>query len=206
MENIDKKLEIKYAEYVGSFPTESKCPKANKPEFAFIGRSNVGKSSLINMLTGKNGLAKVSNTPGKTQTLNYFIIDTKWYLVDLPGYGYAKISKTKRHEWEKMIATYLQKRQSLQVAFVLLDANIPPQKIDVEFINWLGEMHIPFIIVYTKADKVRGNKLEDNIKAIQEELLKYWNELPKQFVTSSNKKKGRAELLEFIYDINQQAI
>jgi len=204
MENTDKKLEIKYAEYVGSFPRESQCPKSNKPEYAFIGRSNVGKSSLINMLTGKKGLAKVSGTPGKTQTLNYFIIDNSWYIVDLPGYGYAKISKTKRHLWEKMIATFLQKRNNLQCAFVLLDGNIPPQQIDVEFINWLGEMHIPFVIIYTKTDKVRGNKLKGNIKAIQDELLKYWNELPQQFVTSSNKKEGREEILEFIYQINQE--
>ena len=156
------------------------------------------------MLTGKNNLAKVSNTPGKTQTLNYYIIDNNWYLVDLPGYGYAKISKTKRYDWEKMIATYLQKRKTLQCACVLLDSNIPPQKIDVEFINWLGEMHIPFVIVYTKTDKVRGNKLEGNIKAIQDELLKYWNELPQQFITSSSKKEGREEFLNFIYQINNQ--
>ena len=204
MENTDKKTEIKYAEYVGSFPRESQCPKAGKPEYAFIGRSNVGKSSLINMLTGKNGLAKVSNTPGKTQTLNYYNIDNSWYIVDLPGYGYAKISKTKRQVWEKMIATFLQKRSTLQCAFVLLDANIPPQQIDVEFINWLGEMHIPYTIIFTKTDKVRGNKLEGNIKAIQDELLKYWNELPQQFITSSSKKEGKEEILEFIYQINQQ--
>jgi len=203
MENMDKTMEINYAEYVGSFPRESQCPKADKPEYAFIGRSNVGKSSLINMLTGKKGLAKVSGTPGKTQTLNYFLIDNSWYIVDLPGYGYAKISKTKRQVWEKMIATFLQKRSTLQCAFVLLDGNIPPQQIDVEFINWLGEMHIPYVIIYTKTDKVRGNKLEGNIKAIQDELLKYWNELPQQFVTSSNKKEGREEILEFIYQINQ---
>ena len=204
MENTDKKFEIKYAEYVGSFPRESQCPKSNKPEYAFIGRSNVGKSSLINMLTGKKGLAKVSGTPGKTQTLNYFIIDNSWYIVDLPGYGYAKISKTKRHQWEKMISTFLQKRENLQCAFVLLDGNIPPQQIDVEFINWLGEMHIPFVLIYTKTDKVRGNKLEGNIKAIQDELLKYWNDLPQQFITSANKKEGGEEILEFIYQINQE--
>lgn len=203
MEQTDKKLEIKYAEYVGSYPSVSKCPKATKPEYAFIGRSNVGKSSLINMLTGRSGLAKVSGTPGKTQTINYFNIDNTWYVVDLPGYGYAKISKTKRKDWEKMISTYLQKRESLQCACVLLDANIPPQQIDVEFINWLGEMHIPFIIIYTKTDRVRGNKLEDNIKAIQNELLKYWNELPQQFITSANKKDGRSELLNFIYQTNK---
>jgi len=203
MEQTDKNLEIKYAEYVGSFPSVSKCPKPDRPEFAFIGRSNVGKSSLINMLTGRNGLAKVSGTPGKTQTINYFNIDRSWYIVDLPGYGYAKISKTKRRDWEKMIANYLQKRKSLQCACVLLDGNIPPQQIDVEFINWLGEMHIPFVLIYTKTDRVKGNKLEDNIKAIQDELLKYWNELPQQFITSSNKKNGRADLLNFIYEINQ---
>jgi len=199
-------LEIKYAEFIGSFPSVNQCPKPQFPEYAFIGRSNVGKSSLINMLTGKKGLAKVSNTPGKTQTLNYFQINGKWNLVDLPGYGYARISKTKRAAWEKMIARFLQNRKSLMCAFVLLDAYIPPQKIDMEFINWLGEMHIPFVIVYTKVDRIRGGEegRNKNIKAIQDELLKYWNDLPQQFITSSNKKTGQEEILNFIEGLNEQ--
>ena len=199
-------MEIKYAEFVGSFPTENQCPKASKPEYAFIGRSNVGKSSLINMLTGRKGLAKVSNTPGKTQTLNFFQIDAQWHLVDLPGYGYAKISKTKRFAWEKMIANYLKHRENLMCAFVLIDAYIPPQAIDVEFINWLGEMRVPFVIVYTKTDRIRGGEegRNKNIKAIQDEFLKYWNELPQQFITSSSDRTGRDEILSFIEELNQQ--
>ncbi len=199
-------MELKYAEFIGSYPTESKCPKPKYPEYAFIGRSNVGKSSLINMLTERKGLAKVSNTPGKTQTLNYFQINGNWFLVDLPGYGYAKISKKKRYEWEKMIANFLQNRSTLMCAFVLLDAYVPPQAIDVEFINWLGEMHIPFVIVYTKTDRIRGGEegRNKNIKAIQDELLKYWNDLPQQFISSSNDKTGRDEILSFIEDLNQQ--
>ncbi len=199
-------LEIKYAEFIGSFPSLNQCPKPQFPEYAFIGRSNVGKSSLINMLTGKKGLAKVSNTPGKTQTINYFQINGKWNLVDLPGYGYAKISKTKRAAWEKMIANFLQNRSNLMCAFVLLDAYIPPTKIDMEFINWLGEMHIPFVIVYTKVDRIRGGEegRNKNIKAIQDELLKTWNDLPQQFITSSNKKTGQEEILNFIEGLNEQ--
>ena len=199
-------LEIKYAEFIGSFPSVNQCPKPQFPEYAFIGRSNVGKSSLINMLTGKKGLAKVSNTPGKTQTLNYFQINGKWNLVDLPGYGYAKISKTKRAAWEKMIAGFLQNRANLMCAFVLLDAYIPPQSIDMEFINWLGEMHIPFVIVYTKVDRIRGGEegRNKNIKAIQNELLKYWNDLPQQFITSANKNTGQEEVLNFIEELNEQ--
>lgn len=199
-------MEIKYAEFIGSYPSENQCPKPRYPEYAFIGRSNVGKSSLINMLTERKGLAKVSNTPGKTQTLNYFQINGNWFLVDLPGYGYAKISKKKRFEWEKMIANFLQNRTTLMCAFVLLDAYVPPQQIDVEFINWLGEMHIPFVIVYTKTDRIRGGEegRDKNIKAIQDELLKYWNNLPQQFISSSNNNTGRDEILDFINDLNQQ--
>jgi GTP-binding protein len=199
-------LEIKYAEFVGSFPSINLCPKPQFPEYAFIGRSNVGKSSLINMLTSKKGLAKVSNTPGKTQTLNYFQINGKWNLVDLPGYGYAKISKTKRAAWEKMISSFLQKRPNLMCAFVLLDAYIPPQSIDMEFINWLGEMHIPFVIVYTKVDRIRGGEegKTKNIKAIQDELLKYWNDLPRQFISSANKGTGQEEILNFIEELNEK--
>ena len=199
-------MEINYANYIGSYPSLNSCPKTTQPEYAFIGRSNVGKSSLLNMLTGRKGLAKVSNTPGKTQTINYFQINESWHLVDLPGYGYAKISKTKRFAWEKMIANYLQNRSNLVCIFVLLDAYIPPQKIDVEFINWMGEIHVPFVIVYTKTDRIRGGEegRDKNIKAIQDELLKYWNDLPQQFISSSNDKTGRDEILSFINNLNEQ--
>lgn len=196
-------MTVKYVEFIGSYPNEQTCPKTGKPEFAFIGRSNVGKSSLINMLTNRKNLARVSNTPGKTQLINFYLVNDNWYLVDLPGYGYAKISKKKRQEWEKMISNYLQRRDSLQCAFVLVDANIPPQKIDIEFINWLGEIQIPFVIIYTKADRLRKADVEPNIKAIQTELLKYWNELPQQFVTSSSKTIGREDVLDFIEQITE---
>ncbi|MFK7933825.1 MAG: ribosome biogenesis GTP-binding protein YihA/YsxC [Saprospiraceae bacterium] len=195
-------MQVKFVDFIGSFPNEQSCPQTGKPEYAFIGRSNVGKSSLINMLTARKNMARVSNTPGKTQLINYYLVNDNWYLVDLPGYGYAKISKKKRQEWEKMIAGYLQRRDELQCAFVLIDSNVPPQKIDVEFINWLGEMQIPFAIIYTKTDRLSRPKLEPNIKAIQEELLKYWNELPQQFITSSSKTTGREDVLDFIEQIN----
>jgi len=194
---------VKFVDFIGSFPNEQSCPSTGKPEFAFIGRSNVGKSSLINMLTDRKNLARVSNTPGKTQLLNYYLVNDEWYLVDLPGYGYAKISKKKRQEWEKMISSYLQRRPALQCAFVLIDANIPPQKIDVEFVNWLGEMQIPFAIIYTKVDRLRKSDIEPNIQAVQTELLKYWNELPQQFITSSSKTMGREDVLDFIDQINE---
>lgn len=199
-------MEITYANFIGSYPSLNSCPKTKQPEYAFIGRSNVGKSSLLNMLTGRKGLAKVSNTPGKTQTINYFQINETWHLVDLPGYGYAKISKTKRFAWEKMISNYLQNRPNLVCAFVLLDAYIPPQQIDVEFINWMGQIHVPYVIVYTKTDRIRGGEegRDKNIKAIQDELLKYWNELPQQFISSSNDKTGRDEILSFINNLNEQ--
>ena len=193
---------IKTANFIGSFVREDKCPTDNLPEYAFIGRSNVGKSSLINMLADKKGLAKTSNTPGKTQTINYFLIDTKWYMVDLPGYGYARISQSKRAEWEKMIHFFLKNRKTLQYVFVLIDAMIPPQKIDIEFLNWLGENRIPFVIVYTKTDRLYAKDLKKHLTAIQEEILKYWNELPPQFVTSAEKRVGKIEILKFIEDAN----
>jgi len=195
-------MEIKEAEHVGSFPSERQSPKDHKPEYAFIGRSNVGKSSLINMLSKKKDLARVSNTPGKTQLLNFYLIDKSWYIVDLPGYGYAKISKKKRYEWEKMIEGYLLHRKNLGCAFVLVDSNIPPQLIDIEFINWMGKMNIPFVIVFTKADRLKSSEKRKNIDAFNNELLKYWNELPQQFVTSSAKKAGSEAILQFIEEVN----
>jgi len=196
---------VESAKYVASYPKISKCPITKIPEYAFIGRSNVGKSSLINMLTGRRELAKVSKKPGKTQMINYFLIDQKWHLVDLPGYGYAVASKKTRAKWGKMIENYLSKREILQCAFVLLDSNIPAQKIDIEFLNWMGEQRIPFVIVYTKIDRARRiGEAEENIKKIQAELLEYWEELPQQFITSSNKATGREEILSFIGDINEK--
>lgn len=193
---------IKEATYIGSYVREDKCPPPAIPEYAFIGRSNVGKSSLINMVTNKKDLAKVSGTPGKTQTINYFLMDKTWYLVDLPGLGYAKISRDKREEWRKMIYFFLRTRPTLQYVFVLLDAMIPPQKKDMEFLNWLGENNIPFVIAYTKTDRVAITKLPDNILAIQTEILKTWDVLPKEFVTSAEKHIGRDEILEFILETN----
>lgn len=195
MKNVDVK-------FVGSFPSERLCPQDGKPEFAFIGRSNVGKSSLINMLTGRKDIAKVSQNPGKTQTLNFYNVRDSWYIVDLPGYGYAKVSKKKRAVFERMIHNYLVKRPTLQCALVLIASNIPPQQKDIDFLNWLGEHRIPFVIVYTKTDKVKPRDLEGNIKKIQDKLLEYWNELPQQFLTSAKSRAGRAELLEFISAIN----
>jgi GTP-binding protein len=195
-------MEIKEVEFIGSFERESQCPQDIMPEYAFIGRSNVGKSSLINMLCNRKGLAKVSNTPGKTQTINFFRVDKTWHLVDLPGYGYAKISKKMRMQWEKMIERYLETRQQLQVVFVLIDSRHELQSIDMEFINWLGERRVPFVIVYTKIDKLRKSQVDDNIKRIQDGILNYWNALPDQFVTSAEKKEGRQEILDFIGDLN----
>ncbi|MEM9824719.1 MAG: ribosome biogenesis GTP-binding protein YihA/YsxC [Bacteroidota bacterium] len=194
---------IKTANYVGSFPSERQCPEAEKPEYAFIGRSNVGKSSLINMLCHQKELAKVSRTPGKTQLINYFLINEQWYLVDLPGYGYARVSKRQRQKWEKMIEGYLLKRNSLGCAFVLIDATIPPQQIDIEFMNWMGKMRIPFVIVFTKTDRQRPAQKMEHISAFRNEMLKYWNEIPQQFVTSSKVKEGRDEILNFIETTNQ---
>ncbi len=197
---------IKDAEYVGSFPSEAQCPKDGLPEFAFIGRSNVGKSSLINMLCERKKLAYISNKPGKTQSLNFYRINNAWYVVDLPGYGYAKISKKKRKEWERMTQGYLTKRQALQCAFVLIDANVPPQASDVEFINWLGEKRIPFVIAYTKLDRLKEHQRDQHIEAIQQELLQYWHELPQQFRTSASKGWGRDEILRFIEQVNTEIL
>lgn len=197
-------MQIKYADYIASYPQHTLAPKDDRPEYAFIGRSNVGKSSLINMLLDRTDLARVSGKPGKTQSLNYYMINGEWYVVDLPGYGYARISKTERFKWQKMIQAYLKHRETLICAFVLVDPNIPPQKIDIEFINDLGDMRVPFAIIYTKADKSRKmSKVEANIKLFQEELLKTWTDLPKQFTTSATKKLGREEVLEYIHVLNE---
>lgn len=174
------------------------CPKTNLPEFAFIGRSNVGKSSLINMLLGRKEIARISSTPGKTQTINYYLINESWYLVDLPGYGYARISKVKRKIWKRMIEYYLKNRESLFCVFSLLDSRHKLQASDRDFINWLGERNIAFCIAYTKTDKLKPPQVKENVASISESLLEYWEELPDQFLTSANNGEGREEILEFI--------
>ncbi len=186
------------AEFKGSFPDLQLCPPTNQPEFAFIGRSNVGKSSLINMICGKNELALTSGKPGKTRMINYFHINNKWYLVDLPGYGYAITSKAMRKEWEIMIRAYLNGRQNLFCTFVLIDSRIPPQQLDLDLLNWLGEARIPFVIVYTKTDKLTTEDYEKNTKAFKDALLQTWNELPHQFPSSSKTSFGRESILNYI--------
>lgn len=184
--------------FIGSFPTYTQTPKEHIPEFAFIGRSNVGKSSLINMLTNRKGLAKVSNTPGKTQLINYFKINDNWHLVDLPGYGYAKLSKTKRKEFQDMIENYLVKKGTLVCTFVLLDSRHDLQSIDKEFINWCGEAKIPIVLVFTKVDKLRPNERNKNIERLKNSLLENWETLPDIFVTSSETGEGGEEIIKFI--------
>lgn len=196
-------MEITQSEYIASYPRQSLCPKDDKAEYAFIGRSNVGKSSLINMITGRKDLARISKQPGKTQLINYYLINEKFYIVDLPGYGYAKRSKKKRMEFERMIAGYMQTHPNLMSAFVLVDSNIDPQKIDIEFINWLGSLGVPFSIVYTKIDRLSPNKIASNIGKIRKELHKYWNELPPEFITSSETGKGREDILSYLSELNE---
>ena len=193
---------IKTAEFVVSNSEVAKCPKDFLPEYAFIGRSNVGKSSLINMLTGRKNLAKTSGKPGKTQLINHFIINKNWFLVDLPGYGYAKVSKTAKKRFQQFITNYFERRQQLTLAFVLIDIRHEPQKIDLEFLEYLGINQIPFSIVFTKADKLKPKAIEHHIEAYSKELLKTWEELPQYFVTSSIKSNGRDEILQCIEDTN----
>jgi len=192
-------MDIKKAEFVSSFTNESQCPKTGMPEFAFIGRSNVGKSSLINMLTDRKGLAKVSGTPGKTQLINFFNINDRWHLVDLPGYGYAKVSKSQQRTLAAMIEGYLIYRESLVLAFVLIDANVPPSRTDLDFINSLGEYGVPFALAFTKTDRQKkGVTGEDNIAAFLEALRETWESLPPHFITSSKYGTGRTEVLDYI--------
>jgi GTP-binding protein len=189
---------IQSAEFIISNTDYLKCPETTKPEFAFIGRSNVGKSSLINMLVDQKKLAKVSGTPGKTQTINHFIINGQWFLVDLPGYGYAKLSKEDRWNFGKMIEVYLENRQNLFCTFILIDSRLPLQAIDLDFINWMGKHHLPIAIVLTKTDKLKQSELGKSKYNIEAALLKSWEELPPLFITSSEKKSGRDKLLGFI--------
>ena len=197
-------MEVKSAEFVISAPMVSLCPKDTKPEFAFIGRSNVGKSSLINMLAKNKKLAKTSATPGKTLLINHFIINKEWYLVDLPGYGYAKRSKKEVAKLDQMIRGYILGREQLVNVFVLVDIRLEPQPIDLEFINWLGVSSIPFSIVFTKADKLTAAKVRANVAAYEQKMLETWEEMPPYFVTSSEKGTGRDEVLGYIEQINKE--
>ncbi|MGC6470611.1 MAG: ribosome biogenesis GTP-binding protein YihA/YsxC [Flavobacteriales bacterium] len=193
---------VKTAEFVISNSDVKKCPSPNLAEYAFIGRSNVGKSSLINMLTGRKQLAKVSGKPGKTQLINHFLINSNWYLVDLPGYGYASVSKTKRHEFSKFIKDYLLKRSNLMCLFVLIDSRLKPQAIDLEFMEFLGEKGVPFVICFTKQDKLSKTVRRENLNRYKQELLKSWEELPPIFLSSSTKQIGKEDLLKFISETN----
>lgn len=194
---------ITSAEFIISNSRVEKCPTTGLPEYAFIGRSNVGKSSLINMLTGRKGLAMTSQKPGKTQLINHFLINRDWYLVDLPGYGYARLSRDGRDGLRRMIEDYILERTELVCLFVLLDSRLEPQRIDLEFIEWLGEGGIPFALVFTKADKLSRGKLTANIAAYKERLLQQWEELPPLFITSAEARLGRDELLSYIDGINK---
>ncbi|EGD34083.1 MULTISPECIES: ribosome biogenesis GTP-binding protein YihA/YsxC [unclassified Capnocytophaga] len=195
-------MEIRQASFVMSNTQIAKCPAHGLAEYAFIGRSNVGKSSLINMLTNHKGLAKTSSKPGKTQLINHFLINKNWYLVDLPGYGYAQVSKQSKRVFQQFITDYFKKRKELVCAFVLVDIRHKPQKIDLEFMQWLGENTIPFAIIFTKADKLTDKLIEEHITAYQGILLEQWEEMPPYFISSSVNKLGRTEILNYIEDIN----
>ena len=196
-------MEIKSAEFVISNTNVKKCPEGNKPEYAFIGRSNVGKSSLINMLTAKKGLAMTSQKPGKTMLINHFLINDEWYLVDLPGYGFAQRGKEGRENIRKIIESYILMREQLTCLFVLLDCRHSPQKIDLEFMEWLGENGVPFAIIFTKTDKFRSGILAENTEVYKKKLLETWEELPPILFSSSEKKEGRDDILDFIDNINK---
>lgn len=195
---------IKTAEFIMSNADVSKCPKDPLPEYAFIGRSNVGKSSLINMLTNYKNLAKTSGRPGKTQLINHFLINKNWFLVDLPGYGYARVSKTTKKKFQSFITDYFEVRQQLAMAFVLVDIRHEPQKIDLEFMEYMGENAIPFSIIFTKADKLKPKAIQRNVNTYQQELLKTWEDTPHYFITSSSSAEGRDEVLNYIQDTNQE--
>ncbi len=195
-------MEIKSAEFTCSSPDVTKCPEPKIPEYAFIGRSNVGKSSLINMLVERKNLAKTSSTPGKTQLINHFIIDEKWYLVDLPGYGYAKSSKKDREKWGQMIHKYLMQRENLMCTFILIDSRLEPQKIDLEFIEWFGVNQLPFILVFTKSDKINKKTLVHNLDLFKKTLKEKWSELPQMIVSSSKLSQGKEAILELVENTN----
>jgi GTP-binding protein len=194
---------IREARFVTSSTNLTQCPPETLPEYAFIGRSNVGKSSLLNRLTGYGKLAKTSGTPGKTQLINHFIINDAWYLVDLPGYGYAKVSQREREKWQQMIRTYLKRRETLACCFVLIDSRLPPQAVDLAFMEFLGEANIPFVMVFTKADKQSDQRTQDLVAAYTAQMLETWEEVPTYFVTSAESGLGREQLLDFIAGVNQ---
>ncbi len=196
-------MEIKSAEFVISNTDYRKCPEGTKPEYAFIGRSNVGKSSLINMLTNRKGLAMTSQKPGKTLLINHFLINNQWFLVDLPGYGFAQRGKEQREQLRRLIETYVLHREQLTCLFVLLDCRHEPQKIDLEFMEWLGENGVPFAIIFTKADKLSRSRLMENVESYKQHLLETWEELPPIFLSSSEAKAGREEILDYIDSINK---
>lgn len=195
-------MHIKSAEFMMSNSDVAKCPKDRLPEYAFIGRSNVGKSSLINMLMLRKNLAKTSGRPGKTQLINHFLVNKNWYLVDLPGYGYARVSKSSKKTFQKFITNYFEKREQMVLAFVLIDSRHEPQPIDMEFMEWMGETGIPFNIIFTKADKMKPKALERNIKVYSEKMLETWEEMPPYFITSATDSTGRDEVLNFIDELN----
>jgi GTP-binding protein len=197
-------LKITSAEFVISNSDVDKCPANRLPEYAFIGRSNVGKSSLINMLMQRKSLAKTSGRPGKTQLINHFLISKTWYLVDLPGYGYARVSKSAKKVFQKFITKYFEKREQLVLAFVLIDVRHEPQPVDLEFMQWMGEQQVPFTIIFTKADKLKPNAIKRNIEAYQLKMLETWEEMPLHFVTSASKSTGRDEVLNYISSINEE--
>ena len=196
-------MEIKSARFIISNTDLDKCPRHNRPEYAFIGRSNVGKSSLINMLTSRKALAKTSSTPGKTLLINHFLINEDWYLVDLPGYGYAQRGQAQREQLRRMIESYVLHREQLTSLFVLIDSRLEPQKIDLEFIEWLGENSVPFGIIFTKADKLGRGRLMENVNKFLDTLKEQWEELPPHFITSSLDKSGRDDVLDYISSINK---
>ncbi len=198
-------MEIKDARFIISNTDVKKCPRPDKPEYAFIGRSNVGKSSLINMLTRRKSLAKISGKPGKTRLINHFLINDEWYLVDLPGYGYAKIGKTEREKWEKSFRNYILKRENLYCLFVLIDSRHEPQPIDLEFMEWLGLSQIPFAIIFTKTDKLKPGELEKNIENYKVKMLEQWETMPPWLLSSAATGEGREQILQYIQNINQTA-
>jgi GTP-binding protein len=197
-------MQVKNAVFVISNTDYKKCPPPEKPEFAFIGRSNVGKSSLINMLTNRKKLAKTSARPGKTQLINHFLINEEWYLVDLPGYGWAKVSKSLKEQWEPMIKNYLVHRENLYCVFVLIDSRLPPQQNDIDFINGLGEADVPFVLVFTKADKQSKNKTQSNVAGFIKKMKENWDEIPRYFITSSEDDTGKEEVLAFIEELTEK--
>jgi GTP-binding protein len=197
-------MPIREVHFVASNTGLAALPKDGKPEYAFIGRSNVGKSSLINMLCNRINLAKTSSTPGKTKLINHFLVDSQWYLVDLPGYGYARLPKTVKEQIQQMIHNYITKREQLACVFVLIDSRLEPQKSDLDFVNWLGEKAIPFVMVFTKSDKLSSNELNRNTSKFAKKMLENWEEIPQIFITSSAKRTGKDEILAFIEVTNKQ--